>query len=658
MFRAVQTPSGLFSSDFCFRGPASIDAGQVFAKVKVMLFRTRSWHHLLLCVIAIACICPLVQAGTFEVDSRREITAMKLKVRAAQFLNRATFGATPEAVEELATRMRRIGIRRACNEWIDQQFDIPATNHRDLTVDMIQRDGLTTRQDQAYITRYRHHSWWHAALAGEDQLRQRTAWALSQILVTSSDGAGFNDRGAGHYSGEGRWLGPTHYYDLMVKHAFGSYEELLTDVTYHPVMGIYLSHLRNRKTNLGENRFPDENYAREIMQLFTIGLYELHQDGRLKTDDNGELIPTYTNEDIKEFAKIFTGLSFRPHPNATGNGRFWWGNDFEEPMQMFDFEHEPGVKTLLNGEVVGSESEVDGNADIAAAIDNLMAHDNVGPFLARRLIQRFVKSNPSRAYIRRVARRFDNNGAGVKGDMKAVIKAILLDAEAWRGLSLRGRSGPNRLEVEARGTDYSKLQEPVIRYTSMLRYMDPLSEHESGRMMLMPMSYNWGQEPYQSPTVFNFFLPDYQAPALLGYTPSRRIPNGFLASPEFQVETPVTANRLAGRYIWDISSQRSWQRWSNSSSGISHNSDLHFQLEDQMELCTEDDDMHGLMDELDLVLCNGTMPQDVKELMVQVTAQETQWMKNNAFWRPRMEEFRCNALLINTLTSPFAAVVE
>ncbi|QEF96729.1 hypothetical protein Mal15_07570 [Stieleria maiorica] len=624
-----------------------------------MPLRTIAWMGVLVCLFGVGLSGTAVDAGTFEANTRREISMTKRKIRAAQFLSRATFGPNLQQIEALAERMGQIGTRRACEEWIDQQMALPAAYHHPLALDMIARDGLTSTQGDVWIQRYRYHAWWHCALAGEDQLRQRVAWALIQILVTSQDGAGFNDQNPGHYSGEGRWLGPTHYYDLMVRHAFGNYRELLEDVTYHPIMGVYLSHMRNRKTDQASNRFPDENYAREIMQLFTIGLYELHQDGRLKTDESGNLIPTYDNETIKEFAKVFTGLAFKPHPNATGTGQFWWGNEFEAPMQMFDFEHEPGLKTLLGGEVIGSETNVDGEADITAALDNLIAHDNVAPFISRRLIQRLVKSNPSRGYIRRVARKFNDNGQGVKGDLAAVVKAVLLDPEAWSGQRLLGRRRPNRVDVIPRGTDYSTLTEPVIRYTRLLRGVNATSNHHSGRAMLMSQNYSWTQEPYLSPTVFNFYLPDYQPPGdLLGYTPSRRIPNGFLASPEFQIKTPVTSNRLAGRYIWDISNQMSQQRWSNGTSGFSHNSDMVFHLEDEETLCTEDEDMHELMDRFDLLFCYGSMPQDYKDRVVEVTTAETQWMKNNAEYRPRLEEFRVNAALMATVLSPFAAITE
>lgn len=239
-------------------------------------------------------------AGTFEVQSRSDAALMKRKVRAAQFLHRATFGPTIEQIDELAGRMRQVGVRRACDEWIEEQFAMPATLQQPVIEAMIADDGFTTTQDGVWIQRYRSHAWWDTALTSDDQLRQRVAWALIQILVTSESGAGFNDQNAGNISGKGRWIGPTNYYDMLVSNTFGNYRDILGEVTYHPIMGVYLSHLRNRKTN--GTRFPDENYAREIMQLFSIGLYELQLDGRLKTTLQGELIPTYDNETIKELA--------------------------------------------------------------------------------------------------------------------------------------------------------------------------------------------------------------------------------------------------------------------------------------------------------------------------------------------------------------------
>jgi hypothetical protein len=268
-----------------------------------------------------------------------------------------------------------------------------------------------------------------------------------------------------------------------------------------------------------------------------------------------------------------------------------------------------------------------------------------------------VKSNPSRGYIRRVARRFNDNGEGVKGDMKAVTKAILLDPEAWRSERVRVLRTPFRVEVTPRGNEYSRLREPVIRYTSLLRAVHARSDYPTGRMMVLPQDWNWLQEPYKQPSVFNFFQPDFQPPGdLIGFQPSRRIPNGSLVAPEFQQKTAVTSNRLVNRYIWDISSQRAQFRASNSNYDMTCN--LNFDLSDEKSLATNDADMPKLLDRLDLVFCCGTLPQDFKDRVVQVINSETQWMKNNNDWRAELENFRVESAMIAVATSPFAAVAE
>ncbi|MEO1619180.1 MAG: DUF1800 family protein [Planctomycetota bacterium] len=589
-------------------------------------------------------------AGFFETESRREVGVVKRKVYAAQFLSRATFGPTIEEIEALATRMGQIGVRQACEEWIDEQMELPASLHRPLAVQMIADDGYTSTQGGIYVQRYRYHAWWHQALNAPDQLRQRTAWALIQILVTSEDGAGFNDANPGHHTGEGRWLGPTSYYDLMVENAFGNYADLLSDVTYHPVMGTYLSHNRNRKTDEAASRFPDENYAREIMQLFTIGLYELEQDGRLKRDDQGQLIPTYDNDDIKEYAKVFTGLAMKPHPNAAPNSQFWWGNELEYPMEMFNTEHEPGTKTLLGGEVIGDESSVDGNADIAATIQNLMSHENVGPFIARRLIQRLVKSNPSRGYIRRVARKFNDNGEGVKGDLATVIKTILLDPEAWRGQRAVTRRDPMGVEVRPRGTGYSSLVEPTLRYSRLMRGTYGESDYQNGYVRLLTNDGYWQQAPYKQPSVFSFFLPDYQPPGeIIDHTPSRRIPNGFLTAPEFQVKTAVTSNHLQNKFKWDIYNGYAW-----AYSG----SRVNFDYSRWTDIVGTSEGLMQVLDEFDLLFCSGTLPQDFKLRMHDVISTNTAWMPDNSTWASEYENWRVQTAMQVILCSPFAAVSQ
>jgi uncharacterized protein (DUF1800 family) len=608
--------------------------------------------------LVVSCLCwSLTWAGEFDVDSRDEGNLLKRKIRASQFLHYATFGPTMEDIDALALRMVEIGGQQAMSEWIDNQTSLPPTYQLPLLEQMLVDDGYVTTQDNVWIQRYRHHAWWENALNAEDQLRQRMAWALAQIVVTSGVGDDVNDLYPGNVSQKGRWLGPTHYYDMLLRHSFGNYRELLTDATYHPVMGSYLSHLRNRKSD--GTSFPDENYAREVMQLFTIGLYELHKDGRLKTNSTGEYIPTYDNEDVKELARVFTGLTFRPQPGSTQNP-FWTGNDFLYPMVMYQPEHDSLPKTLINNAVV---NQGEGNAEIKAALDNLFKHDNIGPFIAYRLIQRFVKSNPSRAYILRVAKKFENNGQGVRGDLNAVVKAILLDPEPYQSLrigSVRDANGEDTtVFCNSRGTEYSRLREPVIQYTAFLRGCNAVSDYPTGRAMITPLDWAWTQEPYRQPSVFSFYLPSFQPPGeLIGTPASVRIPNGNLVAPEFQIKTAITSNRIMNMFIWNTSGFNASFSAGGPNELYNLRCNMALQLDQELELAAEATNLMDVVDRFDLLFCYGTMPQDFKNKLVQTIDNETSWMPGNNDWAPEYAKFRVQSALLATLTSPFAAVGE
>ena len=621
--------------------------------------------------LAVALLVSVASAGDFEFDSsngstRSQARDMKRKIRASMFLHRTTFGPTIEEIDALAVQMKLRGTRRACSEWIDAQMALPPTLHQDVTVEMFENEGYTGHTDNSQFVsiNFKSHAWWDTAIQGEDQLRQRMAWALIQILVTSDDGFGSISLGNGRPDGEKipRWLGVVDYYDLMVEHAFGNYRELLDDVTHHPIMGVYLSHVRNRKSN--GVRFPDENFAREIMQLFTIGLYELGVDGRLKKTLEGELKPTYDNETIKAFARIFTGLTYARR-DGTSSLSFYSGNDYTLPMEMFQGEHDTDPKTLTNGEVV-DEANSDGAAEVAKALDNLFNHDNVAPFISLRLIQRFVKSNPSAGYVRRVATKFNNNGSGVKGDLGAVIKAILLDPEAWRSVRIRQYRNPDRLQVSGRGTEYSRLREPLLRFTHLLRSADPSTNYPTGKLLLYRMNQYWNQEPYKAPSVFNFWLADYQPSGdTIGFQPSRRIANGNLVAPEFQVKNSVTTNELLSRYVSVINGREITGGYGTAANTGGERTKIFLNYVDEEALFAIDADLATLdaataqlVDELDLVHCTGTMPQAFKDKIVEVINTETSWMFNNTTWRPRIAQYRVTYAVLSALTSPFAAISE
>ncbi|MEL7532045.1 MAG: DUF1800 family protein [Bacteroidota bacterium] len=361
-------------------------------------------------------------------------------------------------------------------------------------------------------------AWFHSTMTAPDQLRHRVAFALSEMMVISDVPDDLEDTGDGL----------TNYYDVLVRHSLGNYRDLLLEVSMHPAMGFYLSHLNNPRSDTSQNIHPDENYAREVMQLFSIGLYELNQDGTRKLDAQGVPIPTYSNADIKEFAKIFTGLGGATAPDALEEeeDQAFFGLEFlalshVDPMIMYEDMHEPGPKYLLNGQIVPAGQS--GLKDIEDAIDNLYNHPNVGPFMARHLIQRLVTSNPRPDYIERVAAVFADNGQGVRGDMAAVVKAVLMDDAA------------RACDDRAGNLFSASLREPILRYLHFCRALD-LSTSEGMEYFRNPM-YRFdeatGQAPLSANSVFNFFLPDYQ-------------PNGLIAdldlfAPEFQIHNSTTA---------------------------------------------------------------------------------------------------------------------
>lgn len=596
---------------------------------------------------------PSLNAGTFETNSTAEASLQKRKVYASLFLHRTTFGPTIEEIDALAEEMRAKGVRKACSDWIDEQMALPASLHEPLAATMYANDGHDGTEDGVWIQRYKFHAWWHNAIRAEDQLRQRMAWALIQIFVTSEEGAGFNDRnlGNGRPAGENvpRWLGVTNYYDMLVSGAFGNYRDLLEEVSYHPIMGVYLSHMRNRKTN--GVRVPDENYAREIMQLFSIGLYELNLDGSSKRTPQGELIPTYDNETIKELAEVFTGMTFQPNLANNWN-TFWSGNDFSLPMAMHQPEHDTSPKVLFDGRFTIDDPNSDGENEVDEALDILFEHDNTAPFMSLRLIQRFVKSNPSRGYIRRVARKFEDNGQGVRGDLAAVVKAVLLDPEAWRSVRVIQRRRPDRVLVNARGTEYSRLREPLLRYAHFVRSADPTTNFDDDLLRIRPIDWVITQEAYRSPSVFNFWLTDFQpAGDIISFRPSRRLPNGSLVAPEFQMQTSVTANYLIQFFIWQLGSE---------TFDVGHNNadkDGFLNWDDEMAMVEASEGTEGLVklvDYLDLVHCSGTIPQAYKDKIIEIVERDTANLTTNGDYA----KIRFSTAQLAVISSPFCAIAE
>lgn len=590
------------------------------------------------CLVVAACACALcphsLRAGSFEVSSRSEMLATMIEFRARQFLQHATFGATEAEVRALTKRMLQLGVVKGAEEWIDNQFTLPVTYHTSLAMQMVEADGFSNTQTGINVNRYRYHAWWHNAITAEDQLRQRMAWALIQICTIGVSGNNFNNADADR-TGVGRWLGMSNYYDMLLDNSFKTYRDVIGDVTFHPIMGVWLTHLRNRKANPSRNTFPDENYAREVLQLFTIGLYELNPDGTQKQDANGDPIPTFDNDTIETFARLFTGLTYNQSTNI-GSGMV----NFQEPMMMFDNEHDKDPKLVFGGTTLPGGTE--GVADINAGLDNILAHPNVGPFVCRRLIQRFVRSNPSKSYLSRVVAKFDDNGQGVRGDLKAVIKAILLDKEAWDGIAVFRQSSPLRVTVVGQGTERSRLQEPVVAYASFVRRYGS-TDYINGWFMLDSNSYHFSQFPYGSPSVFNFYLPDYQpAGDITEYVGSSNIPDGSIFAPEFQLLDAVYANRIPNRFRSDVVNENRVFTLLNNSNGVK-TCTITYDFSTERDLA---EDPAALAAYLDRTLCCGTMTNDARQKLVEALSIGTN-IRN-----------RYRAAIMSVLTSPAFAVSE
>lgn len=453
---------------------------------------------------------------------------------AFDFLNQASFGATAVDV----ARVVDTGIEA----WIDEQMALPASLH----LPHVQAQPVPMFVGLLHNDRV--DIWFRHAVNAEDQLRQRVAFALSEVFVVSQVGA----LNAFPYMS-------SDYYDVLVEGAFGNYRQLIEEITLHPAMGIYLSMLGNEKPDPLLNIRPDENFARELMQLFSIGLVELNMDGSVVTDLSDQPVPTYDQAVIEGFAHVFTGWHFAGFANfefarPTAANR-------TQPMQLYPDFHDTGEKRLLGG--VTLPAGQDGQADLDAALDNIANHPNVGPFIAIRLIQRLVTSNPSPGYVARVAAVFNDNGAGERGDLGAVVKAILLDSEARDGGA-----------TEASG----KLKEPLLRLTQLWRAYDARSD--DGSMLPvngLPPSIIFGQGPLQSPSVFNFFSPFYAPPG--------EIQAAGLVAPEFGIATEYQNTLVTNTFFYQAFVANSF-----STSDPSFRPDtVYIDIADEMALAGDDE---------------------------------------------------------------------
>ena len=451
---------------------------------------------------------------------------------AARFLTQATFGPTKAELDSLASG--------SIDTWLTAQLALPFTSHRAGTIaDRTAFGGSNSYTNwNAIHMPNRQAAWFKIALTAPDQLRQRVAFALSQLLVTSDIALGDDSRAEPL----------ANYYDILGNGAFGNFRTLLENVTLSPMMGEYLSSLRNSKADPVTGQTPDENYAREVMQLFTIGLQQLQPDGTLALGADGLPIATYDQTTITEMAKVFTGWGY-PSTNLT-QFRTASANYFS-PMQLFPTSHDDTVKNISPVSATPIAAAQGGTKDLQLALDALFTHPNTGPFVSKFLIQRLVTSNPSPAYVYRVAQKFENDGTGKRGELSAVVRAILTDYEA-------------RSPAVASNVTYGKLKEPLLRLTGLLRSFGASST--SGRYLgyrntlvdgtlvtgttalpaVADRLPNTGSSPtissatlvynaigsiaqaaLRSPTVFNFYHADYVLPGPLAAA--------GLVAPEFEI---------------------------------------------------------------------------------------------------------------------------
>lgn len=441
--------------------------------------------------------------------------------QAARFLTMATFGPTPAAIAEL----RRLGY----HGWIAKQFAMPATPMRPYVESLdkaVKNPGQNDRME----------AWFNNAITAPDPLRQRVAWALSQIMVVSDQFAGLNQDP----------IAIAEYFDTLARDAGGwtdangivhapTFSNLIGDVTLSPAMARMLTYLRNKKGDPKIGTSPDENYAREVMQLFTIGLVLLNPDGSQQLDAQGRPIPAYVPAVVSEYARVFTGWSygsgFSSNPASSDN----WSVAEYQPMTCYDSYHDFGAKSLLSysgNYAAGSDAKtlpanlscVD---DLRQGLAILTSHPNVAPFISRQLIQQLVTSNPSPAYIARISTVFNTSG----GDLSKVVTAILTDAEALTGT----------IPAQYPNLVFGKAREPLLKLTALWRYYGATST--SGLYVFPNPQSSYAERPGGAASVFNFYSPNYLPPGELG--------DALLFGPQFQIlsesSTISTANDLTAR---------------------------------------------------------------------------------------------------------------
>ncbi len=546
----------------------------------------------------------LVKVGTladFSAAVNANYAAAKpaSNAEAARFLLQAQFSASEGDFLELT--------QKGYGAWLLDQFNAPPSMGG---IEWLSWRGYDTISND---TRYYDNSYpgdymiWNQVMTSRDAVRKRMALALSEFFVVSLDGLEFNWRSQAIAA----------WWDLLVASTQGNFRKLLEDVTLSPAMGYYLNTKGNLKEDVARNRVPDENFGREVMQLFTIGLYQLNLDGTEQTDAQGKRLESYTQADISNIARIFTGWDLDLTQNVitvepVQNRKIPNTTSIRLPMRLNAANHSSLAATFLGTTIAAN---TDGVTALRTALDVLFNHPNVGPFFGKQMIQRLVTSNPSPAYVARVASVFNNNGAGVRGDLQAVFTAILLDDEA------RSPAGLTQ-------ANFGKLREPMLRMVQWGRTFGLVSAQGSWKMgNLDNPATQLGQSPLRSPSVFNFFRPGY-------VPPSTSLSATQTVAPEFQL---VNESSVGGylNYMQNVIRNGIYvnaPNLPNSASNANNGYDLTAAYGVELSLVT---DSNALVARLNLLLCAGQMSQANQTLIVNainaitVTATSTDSVRRN-----------------------------
>ena len=570
----------------------------------MMKYKLNDWSHIRRVggLLVVSCGLFLSQAVKADITvpaGNVEIT--KLRIKAGLFLSQATLGYLPFEVNNLANRMRAIGEDAALNEWLDVQFAQGNTPFQDYADTVLALDGFDDEETSVTnsnlttgITQYQQILWWDRAIRSPDRLRQRVVWGLGQIFVTSGN------VDAGRLAA--RWRQPLSYADVLKKNAFGNYRDLLEDVTYHPFMGFYLSHLRNAKGDPAAGTFADENYAREILQLFSIGVYSLRQNGDFILAADGTRLENYTNDDITELAKVFTGLTYA---NENGgpqpvNRFFNSPRNYEYPMRMVEDFHDRSSKRFLGRTIPANGN---GDADISRALDIIADHPSVAPFMATALIRRFTTSNPSLTYVANVTSVWRNTN----GDLKSVIREILMNPRARNSLRFiesNAGNGNVTIRVDSLDPEYGRQKEPVLMLAQFLRRYLPISAEPGGVLKPFVLSATTQQTVLQPPSVFNYYSAEFQ-PGEGPLFDQAVANNQELVLPENELLPLSCVPMFEGIFVMARNGYMKQRARTATTPAI-------------MTRLVGDKDRLGsgpalaIIDEINLYLCNGMMPDDMK----------------------------------------------